>query len=57
MTATIVAQQAINAAWTTPWLWPARPAHDRGAALCAALVLAAGIVVVTLRGTREPKSD
>lgn len=53
----IVAQQALNAAWTTAWLWPARPAHDRGAALCAALVLAAGIVVATVVGAREPRSD
>jgi hypothetical protein len=27
---------------TTPWLWPARPPHDVGAALCAGLMFAAG---------------
>ncbi|MFB9452004.1 hypothetical protein Dvina_18650 [Dactylosporangium vinaceum] len=53
----IVAQQALNAAWTTPLLWPARPAHDLGAAVCAAVVLVAGLVVATYAGTREPKSD
>jgi hypothetical protein len=53
----IIAQQAINAAWMTPWVWPARPAHDRDAALCAVLALAVGLIVATLVGTREPKSD
>ena len=38
--------------WTTPWLWPDRPPHDRGAAICAGLVFAAGLVVVTVRGAR-----
>ena len=38
---------------TTPWIWPARPPHDLGAALCAAVVFAAGIAAVTWRGTRE----
>ena len=31
----------------------ARPPHDRGAAICAALVLAAGIAAVTLLGARD----
>ena len=44
---------ALGAGWTTPWIWPARPAHDRGAAICAALVFAAGIAVVTVRGARD----
>ena len=39
--------------WTTPWIWPARPPHDRGAAICAALVFAAGIAAVTLLGARD----
>ena len=37
---------------TTPWIWPARPPHDLGAALCAAFVFAAGIAVATWRGAR-----
>jgi len=41
-------------ALTTPWLWPARPAHDLGAALCAGLVFTAGIAVITVRGARDP---
>ena len=44
-----------QAAWTTPWVWPARPPHDRGAALCAALVLSP-VVVITVRGARDTAS-
>jgi hypothetical protein len=44
---------ALAGHWTTPWAWPARPPHDRGAAICAALVFAAGIAAVTLRGARD----
>jgi hypothetical protein len=40
-------------ALTTPWIWPARPPHDLGAAICAGLVFAVGIAVVTLRGARD----
>src|SRR6185369_15642410 len=40
-------------ALSTPWIWPARPPHDVGGALCAAVVFAAGLVAVTLRGARE----
>jgi hypothetical protein len=41
-------------ALTTPWIWPARPPHDIGAALCAGLVFATGMVVITVRGARNP---
>lgn len=44
---------ALAGHWTTPWAWPARPPHDRGAAICAALVFAAGVAVITARGARE----
>ena len=43
---------ALAGHWTTPWLWPARPPHDRGAAICAGLVFTAGLAVVTVRGAR-----
>src|ERR1700734_2841690 len=46
----VASLQALSAAWTTPWTWPARPPHDLGAALCAALVFAAGTIVITVRG-------
>jgi hypothetical protein len=44
-------------ALTTPWIWPARPAHDAGAAWCAGLVFAIGLAVVTMRGARDPVGE
>lgn len=44
---------ALTGGWATPWVWPARPPGDRGAAICAALVFAAGIAAITLRGARD----
>ena len=44
---------ALAGNWSTPWIWPARPPHDRGAAICAALVFAAGVAVITVRGARD----
>ena len=54
----LVALYALYTQWhgpalTTPWLWPARPPHDAGAALCAGLVFAAGLVIFTARGARD----
>lgn len=40
-------------ALTTPWLWPARPPHDVGAALCAGLVFTAALTVNAARGARD----
>jgi hypothetical protein len=40
-------------ALTTPLIWPARPPHDLGAAICAALVFGCGLVVITVRGARD----
>jgi hypothetical protein len=42
---------------STPWLWPARPPHDLGAAICAGLVFACGLAVFTLRGARDPAGE
>jgi hypothetical protein len=54
----LVALYALYTQWhgpalTTPWLWPARPPHDAGAALCAGLVFAAGLVIIMVRGARD----
>ena len=40
-------------ALTTPWIWPARPPHDLGAAICAGLVFTAGMAVFAMRGARD----
>jgi hypothetical protein len=48
---------ALSAGWTTPWTWPARPPHDRGAAICAALVFGVGLMLVTVRGARDSLRD
>jgi hypothetical protein len=53
MAYTVVAEFALLEGWTTPWTWPGRPPHDRGAAICAAVVFAAGVAVVTARGGRD----
>jgi hypothetical protein len=53
MAYTVVAEVALFQGWTTPWMWPGRPPHDRGAATCAAAVFAAGLMVVTVRGARD----
>jgi hypothetical protein len=44
-------------ALTTPWIWPARPSHDLGAAICAALVFTIGMTVITVRGARDPTGE
>jgi hypothetical protein len=44
-------------ALTTPWLWPARPPRDLGAAICAGLVFAAGVAVIAARGARDPVGE
>jgi hypothetical protein len=44
-------------ALTTPWIWPGRPPHDAGAAICAGLVFAVGILVITVRGARDSASE
>jgi hypothetical protein len=48
---------ALTGRWTTPWAWPARPPHDRGAAICAAVVFTAGVAAITLRGARASARD
>jgi hypothetical protein len=50
----LITETALSGAPATPWVWPARPPHDLGAALCASAVFAAGIVAVTVLGARDP---
>jgi len=49
----LVTEVALNGNPTTPWVWPARPVHDLGGALCAAVVFAAGTAAITRSGARE----
>jgi hypothetical protein len=49
----LVTEVALTGTTTTPWVWPAHPVQDRGAAICASLVYAAGVAVITVRGTRN----
>jgi hypothetical protein len=44
-------------ALSTPWIWPARPPHDVGAALCAGLVFLAGLAIAAARGARDPAGE
>lgn len=44
-------------ALTTPWMWPARPGHDLGAAISAGLVFVCGLAVITMRGARDPVGE
>lgn len=49
----LVIEGGLADGWTTPWAWPGRPAHDLGGALCASVVLAAGLVALALLGARR----
>jgi hypothetical protein len=53
----LITESALAAGWTTPWIWPGRPPHDTGAAICAGLVFAAGLAVFTVRGARTTVRD
>ena len=53
----MLAEIGLTARWASPWLWPGRPAHDLGGALCAGLVFAAGLIVTTVRGARDASHE
>jgi hypothetical protein len=53
----VLAESALADRLTTPWIWPARPPLDRGGAICAYLVFATGLVLITVRGVRESARD
>lgn len=52
-----ISQFTLVANYETPLTWPARPPHDRGAWICAAVVFAAGMALFTVRGPRTRVSD
>jgi hypothetical protein len=53
----VLTETALAGNVTSPWVWPGRPPHDLGGALCACLVFAAGLALVTVRGVRESARD
>ena len=53
----VLTETALAGNATTPWLWPARPPHDLGGALCAATVFAAGALLISVRGSHESVRD
>lgn len=53
----VVAEAALAHRSATPWVWPTRVPHDRGGAICAGLVIAAGLVLITVRGPRESGAE
>jgi hypothetical protein len=53
----VLSMYAVQENWRTPWMWPARPPGDRGAAACAVLVFAAGTAVAAVRGARDTGRD
>ena len=48
----IIAEYAIVQLWTTPLVWPARPSHDNGATIWAAVAFTTGVIAITTRGAR-----
>lgn len=53
----VIAEYALLNNWVSPWTWPARPPHDRGAAICAAATFVAGLVVTLARGARASSRE
>lgn len=48
-----VTEYALSAGWQSPVIWAARPPHDHGAMICAAVVFLVGVVLITVRGSRN----
>ena len=53
----VLTETMLSGGRSSAWVWPTKPPHDLGAALCAAGVFAAGAVLITLRGARESVRD
>jgi hypothetical protein len=50
---TVVAEYALTAHWTSPWIWPGRSPHDPAAAIWAGLIFVAGVAVIAAWGPRD----
>lgn len=53
----LITEGALAHRSTTPWVWPTRLPHDLGGAICACLVIVVGLILITVRGPREPSRD
>jgi len=53
----LITEGALAHRSVTPWVWPTRPPHDRGGAICACLVIAAGLMLITVRGPLESSRE
>ena len=53
----VIAAYAVSDRWTTPWVWPARPAGDTGAMLCAMGLLFAAALAIIMVGPRDRARD
>jgi hypothetical protein len=49
----VVAEYALTADWTSPWIWPGRSPHDPAAAIWAVLIFVVGVAVIATWGPRE----
>jgi hypothetical protein len=53
----LITEAALAHGSVSPWIWPSRPSHDRGGVICAVLVMAVGLMLITVLGPRESGRD
>jgi hypothetical protein len=53
----VFCQYALLAAWRAPWTWPVRPPADPGAWICASVIFAVALLLLTILGPRGQLSD
>jgi hypothetical protein len=49
----VVAEYALTANWTSPWIWPGRSPHDPAAAIWAVLIFVVGVAMIATWGPRD----
>jgi hypothetical protein len=49
----LVAEYALTANWTSPWIWPGRSPHDPAAAIWAVMIFVVGVTLIATRGPRD----
>ena len=49
----VVAEYALTANWSSPWIWPGRSPHDPAAANSAAPNFVVGVAVIATWGPRD----